>query len=192
MMESKYASDVVGNVFQKRPLTDAGGVFPPILGGIEAIREVIEMVPQEDLQATDLHGRSPLFMATDLQKEPFGLALLLHAADHLSIPRRQFTNARDKSGQTILGIAILRCCSLEYIEALIDYGAEVDPETLMEMAFTPLQIASWLGYSGIVDLLLGHGAQPGRIWPGSKTPEELAQEAGHNDIVDKLQSHGAG
>jgi hypothetical protein len=192
MMESKYASDVMGNVFQTGPLTDAEGVFPPILGGVEAIREVIGMVPQADLQATDLHGRSPLFMATDLQKEHFGLALLLHAAEHPSIPRRQFTNARDKSGQTTLGIAILRRCSLEYIAALIDYGAEVDPETLMEFVLTPLQIASCLGYSDIVDLLLEHDAQPGRIWPGTKTPEALAREAGHNHIVDKLQSHVAG
>jgi hypothetical protein len=192
MLESKYASDVVGNVFQTGPLTDIGDLFPPIVGGIEAIQEVIQMFPEADLQATDLHGRTPLFMATDLQKEHFGLALLLHAGKVPSIPRRQFTNARDKFGQTTLGVATWRRCSVEYIEALIDHGAEVDPETLMEFVMTPLQTASWLGYSEIVDLLLRHGAEPGRIWPGTETPEALAKDAGHDDVVEKLQSYAAG
>jgi hypothetical protein len=192
MMESKYASDVVGNVFQTGPLAHFGDPTPPVIGSVEAIRGILQMISEADLQATDLHGRSPLYMATDLQKEHFGLALLYYATEFPSISRRKLTNARDKFGQTILGIATLRRCSLQYIGALIDYGAEVDPETLTESVLTPLQAASWLGYFEIVDLLLTHGAQPGWIFPGSKTSETLAQEAGHDEIVQRLQSHVAG
>lgn len=194
MMESKYASDVVGNIFQTGSLATLELFSPPIIGGMEAIRKVIQEVPEADLLAADSHGRTPLYMATDLQKERFGLALLLHTAGLPNISPKQFTNARDKFGQTILGIATWRRCSLEYMESLIDHGAEVDPETLTEFVLTPLQVASGLGYSEIVDLLLRHGAKPGRIYPGpeSKTPETLAQDAGHVDIVQKLQSYVAG
>ena len=192
MMESKYARDVMGNVFQTGRLTDVEGLVPPITGGIDAIREVLREVSHVDLQTPDIQGRSPLFMAADLQKEHFGLALMLHVAELPNISRIRFTNARDIYGQTILGIAVWRGCSLEFIETLIDHGAEVDPETLLESVWTPLQAAAWLGNSEVVDLLLRHSAQPGRVWRGTKTAEALAQQAGHHELAQLLQSHVSG
>ena len=197
MMKSRYASQVVGNVFQTGSLAGFDGLtpIPPIVGGIEAIRRVVCMFSEEHMQAVDLLGRSPLFMATELRKENFGQSLLLRAAElaeleHLSLQR--FTNTRDKSGQTILGIATWKGCSLQYIENLIGHGAEVDPETLMEYVFTPLQAASLMGREDIVDLLLRHGADPLRVAPNGQTAETLAHAAGHEGTVGRLHTHVGG
>jgi ankyrin repeat protein len=95
-------------------------------------------------------------------------------------------NARDVSGQTVLGIAILAHCSLKLIKALIDHGAKIDPDILNKDPLTPLQAACVTGSSEVTRLLLGRGADVNRVFPGNQTPAELAQEFGNAEILQLI------
>jgi hypothetical protein len=187
MIGSEYASKVEGNIFQTGPVLERYWPQNSLVGGMEAVMEVLQEFSYSDLETRDIHGRSPLYLASLLQKEAIGCALMTRASECEGMARRM-TNARDVSGQTVLGIGILNGCSLSFIKALIENGAELDPEPLMPSPLTPLQAASWLGLSETVDLLLDHGAEVDRVFPGNKTAEILALEGGHNEIAERISN----
>jgi hypothetical protein len=187
MIKSEYASKVEGNIFQTGPIVERYWPQDSLVGGMEAVMEVLQEFSYSDLETRDIHGRSPLYLASLLRKEAIGYALMTRASECEGMARRM-TNARDASGQTVLGIGIMNGCSLPFIKALIDNGAELDPEPLMPSPLTPLQAASWLGLSETVDLLLDRGAEVDRVFPGNKTAEILALEGGHNEIAERISN----
>ena len=190
MMESEYASTVEGNVFQTGVFLDDSCISParsPILGGMDAILQVLQEFSLSDLEMRDLHFRSPLYLAAALQKEALGHALMTRASEIGGMTER-LTNTRDISGQTVLGISIVNGCSLSFIEALIDNGAEVDPDALSPAPLTPLQAAALLGRTDVVDLLLERGAGADRVYPGNPIPEKLARVGGHDKIAERLRA----
>lgn len=188
MLESKYALKAQGNIFQMGPFMSEKGYsstedFVP--GGLDAVLELLGEFSDSDLEMRDIHGRTPLYLASTLRMEALGCGLLVRASE-VDEMAWKMANARDLSGQTVLGISIKSRCSLEFIRTLIDNGAEVDP-ALMPIPFnplSPLQLASSLGANDIVALLLSRGADPNRVYPESKTAKMLAQEAGHFEIVE--------
>jgi ankyrin repeat protein len=187
MMESKYASSVAGNLFWAGALRDV--IEEPsspdlIVGGLDAIVEFVRVFPPADLLARDINGRSPLCKAAAQRMEGFGLGLMKRAKQMPEISHR-IMDARDHLGQTILNLSICYSCSLPFIEALIQHGAQVNPANLPSV-WTPLQTASFFGYSDVVDLLLRCGAKVDGGFPGIKSAQELAQEQGHLDIVGRL------
>jgi len=187
MMESGYASSVTGNLFWRGALHDlieAPSSENLIVGGLAAIVDFLKVLPNSDLIARDFDGRSPLGKAAVQRMEAFGLGLMMRAKEIPGFSRR-LMDARDFLGNTVLGISICYDCSLPFLEALIDYGAEVNPDALPSI-WTPLQTASWFGYSAIVELLLRHGAKKDGGFPGAKSALDLAQDRGHNDVVQLL------
>jgi len=185
MMDSDYATMVAGNLLYSGPFADPSHpLHNPIVGGVDAIIELVREFPDSDLEARDLKGRTPLYMAGFLRKEGLGLALIKRAKEIPGLLHRS-VNARDHAGETVLGICICSNCSQPFIESLIESGAEVNPSTVSS-ALTPLQTASWVGSLENVDLLLNHGADAEHKFPGSKTARELAQERGRDDIVQRL------
>jgi hypothetical protein len=182
MMESDYAAKAAGNLLSSGPFSDPSGPLgSPIVGGVEAVNELVREFPKGDLDARDLTGRTPLYLAGYLRKEGLGIALINCAGEIPGLLFR-FVNARDHTGQTVLSTSICSNCSLPFIKILIEKGAEVDPSTsTISPAWTPLQAASWVGSLEIVDLLLNRGARLENIYPGSHT------ERGYDDIVRRLR-----
>jgi hypothetical protein len=185
MMESDYATNVAGNLLSSGPFLDPNRPLEsPIVGGVEAVIELVEEFPSSDLEARDLTGRTPLYLASFLRREGLGIALI-HCGGKIPDLLYRFVNARDHTGQTVLSTCIISNCSLPFIKILIEKGAEVNPDTVSP-AWTPLQAASWVGSLEIVDFLLNRGARPEKISPNSQTAMEIAQERGHDDIVRRL------
>lgn len=186
MMRSRYASVVVGNVFQSGPFP---GTENSIVGGIETILDFIGAFSDDQLIMRDVQGRSPLYLAASLRQEGIGHGLIIRAGQLGWSLADRLTNARDISGQTILGCAILSNCTFTFIETLVKHGAEVDPDSPPPLPmwdyWTPLQNASSQGRLDVVKLLIEKGADPAR---GSfeQTPTDLAQLQGHDDIVQLL------
>ena len=183
MMQSTYASVVQCSVFQQGAFPDPNN---PIVGGMHAILELLRVFPDADLERRDVLGRSPLHLAGNLRMEGLGRGLIIRAREGLDIPLERLTNARDFSGQPVLGASIYGGCCLSFIEDLIDNGAEVDPEPLKESHFTPLQAAACCGNSELVDLLLDRGANPNRVFLGYQTAGMIAHDRGHLDIARRL------
>lgn len=193
MMESSYARNVPGNVFQPGLHPDINnGKAPesPIVGGIDAVVELLQEFSDADLEARDFNKRSPLLLAASRCKEGLGHGLMIRAKHNSRLSNR-LVNARDGSGRTMLSVAISSGCSLPFVTALIDHGAEVDPD-VVEQAMNPLQAACFVGSLDIVDLLVGRGASIDTAYPGSSSPYAIAQEQGHFDIVNRLSYSSSG
>jgi hypothetical protein len=173
-------------------LSDVISIHCSPTNGEESLWEIMQGIPDTDLATRDLLLRSPLWLAAFLKREGLGHALLNRIAGSPQAQQCQYMNARDVSGQTVLGIAILSDCSLKFVKALIDRGAEIDPDTLLKEPLTPLQAACMTGSLEIVDLLLERGADINRVFPGNPTPAQLAQVVGHDRIAqiidEKCQS----
>jgi hypothetical protein len=150
------------------------------------ILEIIQQIPDIDLATRDVLSRTPLFLAALLKQEDAGHALMMLIAALPSGLQHQHMNARDLSGQTILGIAILSSCSRDFIKTLIDNGADIEPDTLMKEPLTPLQAACMTGNLDIVALLLDYGADVNRVYPGHATPTQLSQVVGNDKIMQLI------
>jgi ankyrin repeat protein len=187
MVESNYASQVPGNVLQSGfhpTATNDNTPASPIVGGVHAIMELLGEFTDADLDARDFNRQTLLHLAALRCKEGLGYAMMIRAKYDARLLHRM-VNARDKSGQTVLTVAISSGCSLTFITALLDNGAEYEPGTMPE-ARTPLQAACSIGSLEIVDLLLTRGASFDNAYPGSGNPYTIAQEQGHFDIADRL------
>jgi len=193
MMEGTYASDVDGNPFATAELPKDNLHPPlqhPVVGGFKAIMDLLEVFPSADLHARDSNGRSPLYLSGSLRKECFGLSLIMYVKTTEG-STQSLVNSRDHSGQTVLGISVLNGCSIAFIIALVQNGAEVNPDAI-PLAWTPLQAAAWVGSLEVVELLLGHGAIVDNVFPGSESPQYLAQQRGHFDLARRLDRSSSG
>jgi hypothetical protein len=193
MMESNYASHVPGNILQPGlhpDITSGKSAESPIVGGIDAVVDFLGEFSDTHLEARDSNRRSPLLQAVASCREGLGLALMIRTKPNPRLLQR-LINARDASEQTVLSLAIASNCSLPFIAALIDNGAEVEP-LAVRLAMTPLQAACYCGSLEIVDLLLNNGANIDTAYPGSSTPLAIAEELGHFDIVGRLSYSSPG
>jgi hypothetical protein len=190
MMQSSFASTVSGSPFHRGdfPGTSITQNGPPILGGIDAVMDFLLVLPVEALEARDIYGQSPFYMASSLRMEGLGRGILRRLEETSAQGTQHHLNNRDLSGQTVLGASILGGCSLQYIRFLIECGSHVDPDPLRDQPWTPLQAAAMSGSLDIVCLLLDNGAEVGRVWPGNPTPLTLAENAGHAEVVQRLSN----
>ena len=189
LMESDYAKNVAGNLFWSGEFLDATlpSPNPPqnlIVGGIDAIVELLGEISPANLIARCPNGYTPLYKAATMQKEGLGHAIMIRAKETPRLLIR-ITNERDFLGQTILGTSIWHDCSLAFVAKLIENGAEVNPETIGTI-WTPLQIASCRGLFSMVELLLNNGARVDHLPPGTETAIELALNHNHHDIAQRL------
>lgn len=185
LMESGYASSVTGNIFWTASLPnprDAPSSEHPIVGGISTVLDFVRGLSVTDLLARDHEGRSALHMAAHLGKEALGIALMIRA-DEIPGMKPRIMDSRDHTTQTILGTSVCKRCSLTFIESLIEYGADVNPDMAI---LNPLQAACWFGFLEVVDVLMRRGANPSKSLPDGKTALDLALEQGHQNIVQRL------
>lgn len=141
-IECIFAQTVPGNLFQVGPhpnVNSEKAQESPIVGGVDAGVELLQEFSDADLNARDCNRRSPLIVAAVHRREGFGYALLIRAKNDVNIIHR-IINARDRSRQTVLTVAISSGCSLPFKTALLDNRAEYEPST-MPLAMTPLQTA---------------------------------------------------
>ncbi|PMD46093.1 hypothetical protein L207DRAFT_523528 [Hyaloscypha variabilis F] len=192
MMQSPFASAVSDSPFYRGefPANSRTQDAPPILGGMDTVMDFLRVLPLETLDARDIYGQSPLFLASSLRMEGLGRGILRRFEEVPDQCIQHRLNNRDFFGQTVLGASILGGCSLQYVSFLIDAGAQVDPDTLRDLPFTPLQAAAMSGSLDIVCLLLDKGAEINRVFPGNPTPLTLAEQAEHAEVVQTLISSG--
>jgi hypothetical protein len=190
MMQSSLAFAVSGSPFHRGDFsgTSIPQNVPPNLGEIDTIMDFLLALPVEALEARDVYGQSPFYMASSLRMEGLGRGILRRLAETSAQGPQHHLNNRDLSGQTVLGASILGGCSLQYIEFLIENGSHVDPDPLRDQPYTPLQAAAMSGSLDIVCLLLDNGAEVDRVWPGNPTPLTLAGNAGHPEVVQRLSN----
>jgi ankyrin repeat protein len=160
----------------------------PILGGITTVMELLRALPEEALEARDVYGQSPFYMASSLGMEGLGRGILLRLAEVSGRRNDHHLKNRDLIGQTVLGASIIGGCSMQYLRFLIAGGAQVDPDPLTALPLTPLQAAALSGSSDIVRLLLGHGAEIDRVFHGNDTPLTLARRFQHADVIQQLSN----
>ena len=79
-----------------------------------------------------------------------------------------------------------RSPSQELIELLLDAGADVNAPTAR--GNTPLHIAAFKGYTGIVTLLLARGADRTARNAAGQTPEALARQFKKEETARALQA----
>jgi hypothetical protein len=194
MMQSPFARTVSGSPFHVGEFSETALApnEPAILGGMGTVMEFLSAFPVDSLDVRDIHGQTPLHLASALGMEGLGRGILRRLAEVSRLPTQTHLNNRDFVGQTILGAAIIGCCSSQYIEFLLAGGAQVDPDPLLMFPLTPLEAAAISGSSDIVRLLLDNKAQPDHVYPGKKTPLELAEELGHADVVQQLRNARTG
>ncbi len=194
MMQSSFASTVSGSPFHVGEFSETALApnEPAILGGMKTVMEFLRAFPVDALEVRDIHGQTPLYVASALGMEGLGRGILRRLEEVSRLPTRIHLNNRDSVGDTILGAAIFGRCSCQYIGFLLAGGAQVDPDPLRRFPFTPLQAAAISGSSDIVRLLLNNSAQPGHVYPGNKTSLALAEELGHADVVQQLRNARSG
>jgi ankyrin repeat protein len=126
----------------------------------------------EDRPPADVSGRVPLHYAA-----LFGD---LHRAHHIVSTGGDLTIG-DHDGQTPLHYAA-QGCSVAVAELLLSSGAEVDVEDVD--GNTPLWCATLRtrGEGPIVQLLIGHGADPHHENHEGRTPSQLARALGGADM----------
>jgi hypothetical protein len=194
MMQSPFALAVSGSPFHRGEFSEPAMApsEPAILGGMETVMEFLRAFPPDALDVRDIHGRTPLYLACALGMEGLGRGILRRLAEVSRVCTQTHLNNRDSAGQTILGAAIIGCCSSQYIGFLLASGAQADPDQLLRVPLTPLQAAAMSGSSDIVRLLLDNKAQPDRVYRGNETPLALAEECGHVDVVQQLRNASTG
>lgn len=147
MMQSSFAPTVSGSSFHKGEFLETSTMLDePILGGIETVLGFLRQLPRDALETRDMFGRSPLYMASSLGMEGLARGILLRLAELPGPGDKDHLNARDLTGQTVLGASISGGCSLQYIRFLIEGGAHVDPDS---RSFEPVALDSSSSYGSI-------------------------------------------
>lgn len=130
-----------------------------------------------DVEARDIVGPMPLFMAASHGHNLFCSALLDAKADH---------NNRDGHGHSI-GEVAAKGGHLDIIKNLVACGADLDPFP-MYCCSTPLQAATESQCVDLIISLLDHGVDVTAHRPyDRKTAMQIADERGLTDIVKIMQ-----
>lgn len=108
-------------------------------------------------------------------------ALLARGAD---------TEHRDQAGYTALLVAVINDQEATS-RALLEAGADVDAVD-DEAGWSSLTWAAKDGRTGLVELLLTHGADPAHVAGDGTTPLHWARENAHQEIASRLEAAGAG
>jgi hypothetical protein len=143
----------------------------------DALMGIIRCCPLCRFKLRNGERQTPLHLAVSAAEEPVVVAILRRLRD----PRRQppidscYLDARDCRSQTILTTAVLAKCSLPLIDALIKHGSNVNPQTWVGGAYTPLQAASIPGSEriNVAWLLIRHQANRGDVFPNSTVAEGM-------------------
>jgi ankyrin repeat protein len=144
-------------------------------------RRVAELLlgHQADVEATNMAGCTPLWIATGFTNRPVAEVLIAHRAN---------LNARGGDGVTPLNLAA-RNGSTNLASLLIDAGADVNlPDGA---GFTPLHTAIENRHRLVAELLLRHGADPNRAGIDGKTPLHTAAANGVVESMRLLLDKGA-
>jgi len=188
MVRGNHGLSTTDSLFRINPssnITSSSNTLNASPGNVGNIEKTIQELPDMALDTRDIFFRTPLFLAAFLKHEVAGHALVKRIATCSSKPPHIHINARDFSGQTVLGIAILSRCSFKFVKALIDNGAEVNPG-LTEGPYTPLQAACITGDLEITNILLDSGADINHVYEDNPTPAALAQDYGHFNILQLI------
>jgi len=152
--------------------------------------EMIQFCSDHELLSKDVYKRSPLFLAALCRAEDVGQQIIDRFADCDASIRERLMNDRDTLGNTVLTISILSDCSLDFVSALLNNGAEPDPIPLEDASPTPLKAAAMRGHSDVVGILLSRGARDHArdhlSLFGGPTALMHAQMRGHTAIVEQL------
>jgi Ankyrin repeats (3 copies) len=147
--------------------------------------ETIQRLPNLELETRDQCKRTPLFLAAFLKQEDAGHSLLRRIASCSEEMSLSHLNVKDVLGQTVLGAAVSSGCSIIFIRALVESGAEVNPD-LEARSHTPFQVACMRGNVEVASFLLERGADINRNYPDSPHPIELARTKGHTQILQLI------
>ena len=134
-----------------------------------------------DPNIRDRDGQTPLTQAIHM-----GLVKIIP----LLLARNVNLVAGIDRGMTVLNWAIGKNDSV-LAERVIRQGAPVNGSLSSGTRDTPLLAACFAGATGIVKLLLAHGARPNVADEEGNTPLHAAVQADHEDIVPLLLAHGA-
>jgi len=192
-------SDCLSETSHREPVNESlledifpSGIRRATTGDPRSLPEIIKRMSDEDindcLRTRDILFRTPLFLAAFHKQEDVGKALIKRIRSLSEGHQEMHMNARDLSGQTILGIATLSGCSLEFIKESLRAGALIDPDTLCQDAVTPLQAACMSNRPEVVKLFLRCHAIIDRVYQGNPPALKIAETLGYNTIVQLIKN----
>jgi hypothetical protein len=147
--------------------------------GQDALMRIIRCCPPCRFKSRNKYQQTPLLLAVCSKEEEVVVAMI----KRLRQPQREFLidpiilDARDSRNMSILTLAVMAQCHLRLIDALIQCGSAVNPQTWSGGALTPLQAASDPQFErpDVAWLLLQHQANPRDINPDSRIAILLAE-----------------
>jgi hypothetical protein len=193
----KFAFPPLHRIFRSGCISSA----PPLIFGMESFPDithspplhaliaqnnpaafvVIEESSDDQLESRDMYSRTPMLLTALFMAEDIGVALMKRYKAYPIEARRRLVDARDHMGQTILAIAIRRDCTFEFIKALVENCANVDPDPI-ELILSPLQAAALQRRMDVTALLLSYGARDSNTFYGEVRASTLAHSLGYLDI----------
>ncbi|KAH0591720.1 hypothetical protein MHUMG1_10550 [Metarhizium humberi] len=148
-----------------------------------SIIALLENGHRHEADATDSHGRTPLWLAAKEGYDKVAGLLLENGASPNSI---------DDDGRTPLWLAAKKGHEA-VVKLLLGNGADADPRPtgLLDNGVTPLHLGAEKGSDTMVRLLLENGADPNSKDNQRQTPLWLAAEGGYDTVVKLLLENGA-
>ena len=135
---------------------------------------------EADVNVADEDGETPLHLAVRRNQVAVAEFLLENGAD---------TERRNRYGRTPLNLVARETGNIEIAQLLIADGTDVNATDGQEA--TPLKLAAWMGYRGLVNLLLEEGAalpQAGS-W-AARSLVKLSADKGHERLFVLLADSG--
>ncbi|KAH8595964.1 hypothetical protein B0O99DRAFT_146793 [Bisporella sp. PMI_857] len=161
VMRSGYASTAPPDLLRGnscRDIISSPPIHTAIQANVKAVFEMIKACPERELHARDAQGHTPLFLATLLKEEFVACSIIARLSEDRADILPVVMNDRDYRGEPILNAAIRSGCCVRFIQMLVHYGAEVEPEVMLPGQLTPLQAAAQRDDFDIVSLLISNGA----------------------------------
>ncbi|KJK95155.1 hypothetical protein H633G_00958 [Metarhizium anisopliae BRIP 53284] len=148
-----------------------------------SIIALLENGHRHEADATDSHGRTPLWLAAKEGYDKVAGLLLENGASPNSI---------DDDGRTPLWLAAKKGHEA-VVKLLLGNGADADPRPtgFLDNGVTPLHLGAEKGSDTVVKLLLENGADPDSKDYQKQTPLWLAAEGGYDTVVKLLLENGA-